>query len=208
MGVTEFDEAYNTLRTQADELVKVTTYEARYDLFEKAERDYSQFNLSGSPTLPEIIDLEIRPVQFDYPDTAMLAATNHNIFAARFRRHLLTREFIIATRWLSKWRSLWKDTQTLYGMAFEVLLKDPEVSSLKNADSRRAEIHSRIQAILTLKAFVEKFYDKEGNYVVGESVAYRNAVQAAIENLDSQLISDNKQLDVFQKMKDMGMGAA
>ena len=202
----DFNEAVVLLKKRCEELL-VVDYERRYDALMKTDYEYKAFNLSGDPTHPEPIDLEIRPVDFENPDTAMLQAVNHNIFAARFRRHLLVREYVFATKMLSKWRSLATDVQSLYDNAYEHNFRQQEVRSLKNAEERKAEVHARIPEIVALKSTVEKFYDKDGNYVMGEAVAYKNAVQSVIEDLDAQLISDNKQLDVFQKMKDMGMGA-
>jgi len=202
--VDEFDSAYKLLSKEYEELMKFP-YEPRYDQLMKSEAAYAQFDLSGGSSSPEVQDLEIRPIDFTHPDTTTLAALNHNVFAASFRRHLLAREFSYANRMLSRWRSLAKDVEALYENAYEFYYRQEDIRSLKNAEERKAAVHSKMKHVLGLKVLVEKFYDKEGNYIVGEAVAYRASVQAQIEDFDAQLASDNKHLDVFQKMRELGM---
>lgn len=202
--MVEFDSAYQLLAKQYEELMKYP-YEPRYEQLLKPESAYAQFDLSGGSSVPEVKDLEIRPLDFTHPDTTTLQQLNHNVFAASFRRHLLAREFSYANRMLSLWRSLAKDVEALYNNAFEFYFRQEEIRALKNADERRAAVHAKMKHVLALKVLVEKYYDKEGNYIVGEAVAYRNAVQAQVEDFDAQLASDNKHLDVFQKMRELGM---
>jgi len=203
--LVDFNRQYDILFAAFEELKKISL-EPRYDKLLRTESDFRQFNLSETgPGISDVLDVEMRPIDFTHPDTTTLAMLNHNVFAASFRRHLMAKEFSFSNRFLSKWRSLAKDVELLYNNVFEYYYRQEETRALKNADERRSYIHSRIARMLWFKNEVEKLYDKEGNYIVGEAVAYRNSVQAQIDDLDAQLASDNKHLDVFQKMKEMGM---
>lgn len=196
------DEAYKVLAARYEELVGFN-YDARYSALLRTEKDYVEYVVD--PALNEVQDLSIGIAQFDHPETQALQAINRALLNISLRRDMISKEYIRSIQNLSSWQSLANDIEAFYQRAFDYLLTFEEIRGLKTIGDKAAEIHQHIPHILDLKNDVNRYFKKDGNFMNGEALSYRNAVKEVLEDLEAKAETTSRQFSIFSSMKDMGM---
>lgn len=200
----EFSMVFGLLRAKYEEL-KQSPYEPRYEKLMRREAEYVKFVLDPSDPSSETMDLAIKLIDVQDSDRVSLQQVSKSIFQGTFRRQLLAKEYVYAIRQMAKWQTLSNDVETLYKRMFEFYSLCPEIrNGFKTVGEREAEVNSHIAHVGELLAQARNFYEKSGNYILGEAALYRSAVKAQVEALDGLLASSSKQLDVFQKLREVG----
>jgi hypothetical protein len=198
----DIDEAYKVLAARYEELIGFN-YEARYDALLRTETDYANYVVD--PALNEVQDLSITMAQFDHPETMALQSVNKALLNISLRRDMISKEYIRSIRNLSSWQSMANDVEAFYQRAFDYLLTFEEIKWLKTIGDKAAEIHQHIPHILDLKNDVNRYFKKDGNFMNGEALSYRNAVKEVLEDLDMKKETTAKQCEIFSKMREAGM---
>ena len=196
--------AFSLLKERYDVLSRVS-YEPRYARLYMNEREYENYVLDPSDPSSETMDLRITLVDLQEPDRLQLQLVSQSVFRGTFRRQLLSREYVFAIRSVAKWQTLANDVEALYKRMFEFYSLCSEIKNgFKTVGEREAAINSQMPEVSDLLAKVHSYYEKNGNYILGEATLYRSAVKSKIESLDGLLASVSKQLDIFEKLKDVG----
>lgn len=194
-----------SLYTSKYEELKKFNYAEKYSSLYRQEKDWDNYPLDYFDPTSEKIDLSLVPIIFDDPAPIALQVMNKNLFRATFRKTLLSDEYVYANQVLADWQSLSVDVETFYEKIRDFYLTIPEIKILKTIGDREAEVHQHIQDVLELRYNVRHYYSKDGNFMMGEAYLYRNAIQNKLDNYQTILESLTKHIDIFQKMKDMGM---